>query len=236
MARTPKPRAQHTPISEPKVKAAPAARRRPGRPSPPRVVPSRALIVHSACTVFNDVGYAAATYNEIAARIGVSRPLVEHHFDSKADLYREAIGQPALAAIEAAQRAAQHATTLPGQLRAFLFTLLDPHAADGPAIASADLLMTSARESLRHPHLASDADTVGALRAFVSTTVHGAAERGEFDSGTDLSVIIDVLASILWGVAIHHGHAGSAAKAMAVIDGLEQLAGSRLWRLRSAQW
>ncbi|MHA7663308.1 TetR family transcriptional regulator [Mycolicibacterium sp. HS_4_1] len=53
-----------------------AARHKRGRPLTPRAAPSRELIVHSARTVFNDVGYSATTLQEIAARIDVARTLV----------------------------------------------------------------------------------------------------------------------------------------------------------------
>lgn len=43
-----------------------AARHKRGRPLTPRAVPSRELIVHSARTVFNDVGYSSTSANDSA--------------------------------------------------------------------------------------------------------------------------------------------------------------------------
>ncbi len=213
-----------------------AARRKRGRPTALRGVSSRELIVHSARTVFTDVGYSATTLQEIAARIDVARTLVTHHFATKADLYHEAIGQPALALIEAARSSAQHAATLPDQLTSFISGVLDFNSTAGSGFASADLLITAARESLRHPGLTGKADTLGALRTFVSTAVHNAADHGKFDTDTDLSATIDVLSSILWGVTIYASCTGASANLMAIVDGLERLTGNRLWTLKAADW
>jgi AcrR family transcriptional regulator len=51
----------------------------------------RAVIEAAAAALFAERGYVEASIDEIAARSGVSPPVLYDHFDSKADLYRHVV-------------------------------------------------------------------------------------------------------------------------------------------------
>ena len=65
------------------------ARRGPGRPPAAKSVNTRGRILQAAREVFGEVGYDAATFQEVAVRADLTRPAVNHHFRSKRDLYRQ---------------------------------------------------------------------------------------------------------------------------------------------------
>ena len=50
---------------------------------------TRALLAAAARDVFADVGFAAATIDDIVSRAGVTRGALYHHFGSKEELFRE---------------------------------------------------------------------------------------------------------------------------------------------------
>lgn len=62
--------------------------RRPGRPSSPL---SRRALVMAAREVFATEGFAGATLDAIAGRLGIRKPSLLHHFPSKDALYAEAV-------------------------------------------------------------------------------------------------------------------------------------------------
>ena len=51
--------------------------------------------------MFGEVGYDAATFQEVAVRADLTRPAVNHHFRSKRDLYRQVAEQTNRTVIEA---------------------------------------------------------------------------------------------------------------------------------------
>lgn len=61
----------------------PASRRRPGRSQVERSATTRAALVRAARELFADQGFAATSRDQIAARAGVTRGALYHHFESK---------------------------------------------------------------------------------------------------------------------------------------------------------
>jgi AcrR family transcriptional regulator len=69
-------------------------RRRRGRPPQDEAGKRREAILEAAIEEFGDKGYDAATIRAIAERADVDPALVHHYFDSKADLFADAVRLP----------------------------------------------------------------------------------------------------------------------------------------------
>lgn len=63
--------------------------RRPGRPARPV---TREHLLKVAREAFSQLGYAGASMGDIAGRAGIRKSSLFHHFATKDDLYREALG------------------------------------------------------------------------------------------------------------------------------------------------
>lgn len=62
---------------------------------PPAATNARTRILAAAFDCFCEFGYEKSSMKRIAARAGVSQPLLHHHFDTKERLIQSAIGQMA---------------------------------------------------------------------------------------------------------------------------------------------
>lgn len=69
-------------------------RRRRGRPPQDEAGRRKVAILNAAIAEFGDKGYDAATIRGIAERAGVDPALVHHYFNSKSDLFAEAVQMP----------------------------------------------------------------------------------------------------------------------------------------------
>lgn len=74
--------------------AAPAPRRRRGRPRVDEAVNRREQIVAAAADEFAEHGYDGATMRGIAARARVDSALLHHYFGTKSDLFVATVGAP----------------------------------------------------------------------------------------------------------------------------------------------
>lgn len=72
----------------------PELRRRRGRPPQDEAGKRKEAILDSAIAEFGEKGYDAATIRGIAERADVDPALVHHYFDSKADLFADAVRLP----------------------------------------------------------------------------------------------------------------------------------------------
>ncbi|WP_319432279.1 helix-turn-helix domain-containing protein [Mycobacterium sp. RTGN5] len=66
-------------------------KRTPGRPRGSNTDARREMIISAAVRVFAYRGYDAATVQEVADLVGITRPAVHHYFPGKAPLYRAAL-------------------------------------------------------------------------------------------------------------------------------------------------
>ena len=62
---------------------------------PPAATNARPRILAAALECFSEFGYKKSSIKRIAARAGVSQPLLHHHFDTKERLIQSAIEQMA---------------------------------------------------------------------------------------------------------------------------------------------
>jgi len=91
---------QLAPAQAPKAPAPQQGGPEPGPPAKRKLRPRRsacevqALILKAAQALFAERGYARATTKDIAARAGASEVLVFRYFNSKAELFEQAVSEP----------------------------------------------------------------------------------------------------------------------------------------------
>jgi AcrR family transcriptional regulator len=94
------------------------------RPSPPRRrldgAARRATIVQAAIPVFASVGYEQTRMSEIAARVGVTEPVIFQNFGTKAQLFAAALDQVSDSALAHLSELVQHYVGVQEFLRALL--------------------------------------------------------------------------------------------------------------------
>ena len=98
---------------------APARRR--GRPPASHAAITRERILRAAQQVFAESGYEAATFQAIAANIGLTRPAINNYFNCKSALYEEVVGRVSDALLDAIGVASAE-PTLAGQILTFIRT------------------------------------------------------------------------------------------------------------------
>lgn len=130
----------------------PPRRRGTGTKGVPREQRER-QILDAAAAEFGERGYAGGSVERIAAAVGVSRGMVHTYFDTKDGLYRaclEAAGEELVAAVAAAQGAADPFTRAMDTLRAILGVL--EHRPHDWAILYDPTLSSALRETARGFH------------------------------------------------------------------------------------
>jgi AcrR family transcriptional regulator len=201
-----------------------------GRPSAAKSVQTRSRIIDAARTVFAEVGYDAATYQAIADRAGLTRPAINHYFASKQNLYRQVVEQTNARIVSAAIAQAQCETTLLRRLSAFLNAA---RRADREDPTAAAFLVLSMMESQRHPALHDEIHESWAdVRGFVTWLVDDAIDGGELITEADPGTIVEMLVTIIYGLAFYAGFVGSQDQVDATGAVLESLLSNKLWRLK----
>lgn len=152
--------------------------------------------------MFGEVGYDAATFQEIAVRADLTRPAVNHHFASKRDLYLEVAEHTNRSIIEAGVREARRHRGLGDQIVAFVATV--QAAGSDPSVAA--FLVTSVLEAQRHPELAVDGvDVLAASREFLGGALRDARRAGELYPDVDIETVTEALLAMLIGVGFYAG-------------------------------
>lgn len=177
--------------------------------------------------MFGEVGYDAATFQEVALRADLTRPAVNHHFRSKRDLYRQVAEQTNRTVIEAGVREARRHAGLRDRMRAYITTVQSE--GSDPAVAA--FMVTSVVESRRHPELAGDGDEVlVATREFLRGALHEARDAGELCPETDIDTVTETLLAMLMGMGFYaafcNGLGGNRQRLAAITDELLRCVGS----------
>lgn len=170
---------------------APARRR--GRPPASHAAITRERILRAAQQVFAESGYEAATFQAIAANIGLTRPAINNYFNCKSALYEEVVGRVSDELLDAIQVASAE-PTLAGQILTFIRTAMRGEDADPSA---AGFLVQSVMDAGHIP--AGGRRAAGLIERFVHTAVDSAAHRGEISADQD--GLTDMLIGMVWGTA-----------------------------------
>jgi AcrR family transcriptional regulator len=166
---------------------------RPGRPRDPALDDA---ILDAAMALFAEGGYRGVTIEGVATRAGVGKASIYRRYPTRAELVVEAIRT---------RMCLIHDLTDTGDLRADLLALLQPlvdrlRTPDGPVLTA---LMA---ERFREPELAAEFErsVVGRKREHVRRLIRAALERGELPPDTDIELLAESPAAIVWHHALNN--------------------------------
>ena len=174
------------------------------------------------------MGFDAATCQEIAARADLTRPAINHYYDSKQALYRHVVAETNGVVIAAGIREAEAERTLAGRVHAFVRAAVHARDHDG---ASAAFLVTSVLECQRHPELsAAGTDSLQHTRDFASAAVRDGIDNGELRHDLDAEAASEMLVAALWGLGFYAGFVGSQDRMIAITDEFVRLLDGDAWK------
>ncbi len=167
----------------------------------------RETILRAATEVFGEAGYRAAKMSDIAARVGVTEPVVFQNFGSKPALFAAALEHAA----EQARASLEHATALPGPAGVLLAHVLHHpspghipggahaggHAPSGSA-ATVGLLFADAITLAADPALAEvSGQVLRTLAQHLAGLVRQGQQDGSVRAGLDPEAVAWLLISVL---------------------------------------
>lgn len=156
---------------------------------------TRQAILRAARDAISESGYAAATFQQIAQRAGVSRPTLHYYFDTREHVY-ETLLQDMNTQITACIAEARQRSGPRAQLVAFT-EAIERMCREDPAALR--LLVTVQVEQHRGAHRSPTAESmIATIHGFYTALADAAA-------GGDTRAVADMLASVFWGVAFHAG-------------------------------
>lgn len=204
------------------VRSGPRAARRPGRPVGADAAQTRERILHAAYEVINERGYAAATFQQIANRSGLSRPTLNYYFASREELYRALLQQAHDVVVSCVRVAKQHEGTL-DRLHAYIDAVVTVWHRDQAVVG---FLANARLEAYRHPDL--PAGTVAATRGFLGEVVAEAIARRELPPHTEPATLVELLYAMMWGVGAYSGWQGRPVDVPAIAKQLHKVIGNGL--------
>jgi AcrR family transcriptional regulator len=195
--------------------------RRRGRPAASGGPSTEASILRSAREVFAESGYEGATFAEIAARAGVTRPAVNHYYAGKPALYAAVFAATQDEVVTAGLTRAMDAESSTGRLGLFLETAAQVDAGDR---SFARFIAASLVDAFRHPELAEHARRqIDDVRAFVRGTLDAGVQAGEIRDDLDLATVTELLVAVMWGMGLYAGFVGTNEQLVAVVDQFERV-------------
>lgn len=157
--------------------------------------------------MFGELGYDAATFQEIAVRADLTRPAINHYFPSKRELYRQVAEQTNGVLIEAGIAEARRHEGFADRINAFITAAQ----AQGDRSAAA-FLVTSVLESQRHPELAGGAgdgnDALVSARGFICWALRDAQAAGDLRPDVDIDSVAETVLAMLLGMGFYAGFVG----------------------------
>ncbi len=183
----------------------PNPRRGPGRPPAAKSGETRGRIIATARQVFAEVGYEAATFQEIALRAGLTRPAINHYFPNKIALYHRVVQNTSQMVVDAGLDEAGRESTFAGRMRGFIKAAQQAQERDGSVAA---FLVTSVLDTQRHPELGYDNDPLQATRRFVRWAVDEAKSAGELHEAFDAEAAVETVIALLLGLGFYAGFVG----------------------------
>ncbi|HEY2226056.1 TetR/AcrR family transcriptional regulator [Actinomycetospora sp.] len=199
----------------------PAPPRRRGRPAASGGPSTEASILRSAREVFAESGYEGATFAEIAARAGVTRPAVNHYFAGKPALYAAVFEATQDGVVTVGLARAAEATTSTERLGLFLETAAQADAGDR---SFARFIAASLVDAFRHPELADHARRqIDDVRTFVRGTLETGMAAGEIRDDLELEPVTELLVAVMWGMGLYAGFVGTHDQLEAVVAQFERV-------------
>lgn len=200
-----------------------------GRPRGAAAADTRERILHVARDVFTEVGYGAATFQEIATRAGLTRPAINHYFPGKKALYEELLERTGRFDVDPAIERARCGPNLIEQLSSFLTAMAHTNAEDRSATR---FVVAAMLDAAQHPELRPAATALqSSTREFLTSILTEAVRRGELSTEADVASLVETLSTVLWGVGFYATFVGSDEQVLAVSDNLRKLLGNSLWKL-----
>lgn len=188
-----------------------ASARRRGRPPASDSSVTRERILLAAQKVFAEYGYTAATFQAVAAEVGLTRPAINNYFNNKSALYSEVVNRVSDTVHDAIGTASAE-PTLAGQMLTFIRLAMRGEDAEE---SLAGFLVQSALDIEHLP--AGHCQAAALIERFIRTAVSAAAQRGEIRAGTD--GLSDMLTGLVWGTAFQLAR-GDAGRADRMLDQL----------------
>jgi len=176
-------------------------KRGPGRPPAAKSAQTRGRILRAARDVFSEMGFQAATFQEIATRADLTRPAINHYYPSKRALYDHVVAETNAAVIAAGIREAENEPTFAGRLRVFLRSAVHPAGVDRSAAA---FLISSVFDVHRNPELNGDeSSALQHTRAFATSVVRDGIAAGELRADLDVAAGAEMLVATVWGLGFY---------------------------------
>lgn len=181
--------------------------RAPGRPVGAKGDVTRAELVCCARDVFSRYGYHGTTFAQVAQQAGITRPAIHYHFPNKQALYRQVTKTCYETVVAPAVAQALQERTLAQQVAAFIDVAGRAVAQDQSAAA---FLSTATSECAMWPNLRDpDHDPITTVRAFLTSAVRAADQRGELRDDIEAEPLVELLVAMLCGVWIYIGFLGA---------------------------
>ena len=157
----------------------------------------RETILHAAAEVFAEAGYRAAKVSDVAARVGVTEPVIFQNFGSKAGLFAAVLGRAAAEVRASLDDLAAGFGSASGLLAHILAG--SPHnAGAGHAAVAYGVLFADAAALTAEPGLSGPArDAIRAVAAHLADLIRRAQADGDMSSGTDPEAAAWLLLSVL---------------------------------------